>query len=87
MRRRWKMQLPTGDYYAIQDISDSNGSQKALSVIAEYDNEREARQAKAGLRVRGCEVYAEVGGVLWRVICPKTTMTSDAKDSQWATTN
>ena len=76
------MQLPVGDYYAIQDISESSGSQKALTVAAEYDNEREARQAKAGLRVRGCEVYAEVGRKLYRVICPKTTMTSDAKDSK-----
>jgi hypothetical protein len=32
-------------------------------------------------------VYAEVGGRIYRVICPKTTMTSDAKDAQWANTN
>jgi hypothetical protein len=27
-------------------------------------------------------VYAEVGGRIYRVICPKTTMLSDAKDAQ-----
>jgi len=75
------MQLPTGDYYAIYDISDARGTQKPLQVVAEYDNEAEARQAKAGLRVRGCEVYAEVGGRIYRVICPKQIMTSDAKDA------
>ena len=76
------MLLPVGDYYAIQDISEARGTQKPLTVVAEYDNEREARQARAGLKVRGCEVYAEVGGKLWRVICPKTTINSDAKDAQ-----
>ena len=75
------MQLPQVDYYAIQDISEARGAQKALTVVAEYDNEREARKAKAGLTVRGCEVYAEVGGRIYRVICPKTTMLSDAKDA------
>ena len=76
------MQLPLDNYYAIQDISEARGTQKPLTVVAEYDNEAEARQARAGLKVRGCEVYAEVGGRIYRVICPKTTMLSDAKDAQ-----
>ncbi len=75
------MQLQQVDYYAIQDISEARGTQKPLQVVAEYDNEAEARQARAGLKVRGCEVYAEVGGRIYRVICPKTTMLSDAKDA------
>jgi len=75
------MQLPTGDYYAIQDINDPKGTQTRLTVVAEYDNAREARQARAGLKIRGCEVYAEVGGRVWRILCPKQTMTSDAKDA------
>ncbi len=75
------MQLPQVDYYAIQDISEARGTQKTLTVVAEYDNEAEARQARVGLKVRGCEVYAEVGGRIYRVICPKIIMTSDAKDA------
>lgn len=75
------MQLPVGDYYAIQDISQNRRTQKPLTVVAEYDNEREARQARAGLKVVGCEVYADVDGRTYRVICPNTTMTSDAKDA------
>ena len=74
------MQLPL-DNYAIQDISEARGTQKPLTVVAEYDNEAEARQARAGLKVRGCEVYAEVGGRVWRILCPKQIMTSDAKDA------
>jgi hypothetical protein len=76
------MQLSVDNYYAIQDISEARGTQKPLTVVAEYDNEAEARQARAGLKVRGCEVYAEVGGRVYRVICPKTTISSDAKDAQ-----
>jgi hypothetical protein len=75
------MLLPQVDYYAIQDINDPKGTQTRLTVVAEYDNEAEARQARAGLKVRGCEVYAEVGGRIYRIICPKTTMTSDLRDA------
>lgn len=70
------MLLPEVDYYAIQDISQASGETKHLKVVAEYDNEREARQARAGLKVRGCEVFADVDGRTYRVICPMTRMKS-----------
>ena len=74
------MQLPVGDYYAIQDISDSARTQKPLTVVAEYDNETEARQAKDGFRIRGCEVFTELGGKLYRVICPSELVKSYHKE-------
>jgi hypothetical protein len=74
------MLLPQVDYYDI-DYTDKYGKKKEATVVAAYDNEAEARQARAGLKVVGCEVYADAGGKLYRVICEQTTMTSDAKDA------
>jgi hypothetical protein len=67
------MLLPAGDYYAIIDIS---GEKKHLTVVGEYDDKREAELARDKLEVCGCEVYAEVGGKLYRVICERMNMTS-----------
>ena len=74
------MQLPQVNYYAIQDISEARGTQKELTVVAEYDNETEARQAKDGFRIRGCEVFTELGGKLYRVICPSELVKSYHKE-------
>lgn len=71
------MQLPLDNYYAIEDIGNTGGEKTTLTVVAEYDNEAEARQARSGFKVRGCEVYAEVGGKIYRVICPHQSKESD----------
>lgn len=67
------MLLQPVDYYAIIDIS---GETKNLKVVAEYDDRGEAEQARDRLQVCGCEVYAEVGGRLYRVICEQMKITS-----------
>lgn len=60
--------------YAVVDIS---GEKKDLKVYGEYDTKSEAEVARDKLQVRGCEVYAEVGGKLYRVICEQTVVTSE----------
>ena len=68
------MLLPVGDYYAVVDAS---GEKKNLTVIYESDNRRDAEEARDRLKMVGCEVYAEVGGRIYRVICPQTKVKSD----------
>jgi hypothetical protein len=77
------MQLPLDNYYAIQDISDSRGTQKTLAVVAEYDNRGEAEQDAFRRDLVNCSVYWETerDGKRYRVICPKTNVNSDAKDA------
>jgi hypothetical protein len=67
------MLLPAVDYYAIVDAS---GQEKSFKVVGEYDDKREAELARDKLSVCGCEVYAEVGGKLYRVICERMNMIS-----------
>ena len=60
--------------YAVIDIS---GEKKNLKVHGEYDTKREAELVRDKLQIRGCEVYAEVGGQLYRVICEQQIVTSE----------
>jgi hypothetical protein len=78
------MQLPQSDYYAIQDISDSSGAKKSLTVVSEWTTRAEAEFDAYKRSLCNCEVYYELeqDGKRYRVICPKTTMLSDAKDAR-----
>jgi len=58
-------------------IIDINEPSKSLKVMGEYDNRGSAEQAKDRLEMVGCEVYAEVGGKLYRLICPQERVTSN----------
>ena len=58
-------------------IIDINEPSKSLKVMGEYDNRGTAEQAKDRLKMVGCEVYAEVGGKLYRIICEQEKVTSD----------
>jgi len=61
-------------------IIDINEPSKSLKVMGEYDNRGTAEQAKDRLKMVGCEVYAEVGGKLFRVICTQDQVTSQSKE-------
>lgn len=66
--------LPAVDYdYKIV------GAEENLKVVYESVNRRDAEEMRDRLQIRGCEVYAEVGGVLYRVICPQTKVESEYK--------
>jgi hypothetical protein len=67
------MILPIGDYYVVQDI---NRQKANLKVVGEFTTRGEAEVVRDKLQVRGCEVYAEVGGKLYRVICEQTKITN-----------
>lgn len=64
-------------YYAIQDIS---GEKKNLKVVGEFASRPEAEDLRDKLEVRGCEVYAEVGGKQYRVMCEQIPVKSEPKD-------
>jgi hypothetical protein len=58
-------------------IIDINEPSKSLKVVYESDNRRDAEETRDRLKMVGCEVYAEVGGKLYRVICPQEKVKSD----------
>jgi hypothetical protein len=60
-------------------IIDVNEPQKKLKVVCESDTRRGAEEARDRLKMVGCEVYAEVGGKLYRVICTQDQVKSEPK--------
>jgi cell division protein FtsN len=60
--------------YQIIDIS---GEKKDLKVMGEYDSRRGAEEGRDRLQMVGCEIYAEVGGQLYRVICEQGKVKSN----------
>jgi hypothetical protein len=58
-------------------IIDVNEPKKILKVVCESDTRRGAEETRDRLKMVGCEVYAEVGGKLYRVICTQEKVTSD----------
>lgn len=75
------MLLPQVNYYDIQDIGDTGGKKKELTVVAEYDNRREAEVDARQRKIGNCEVYYETerDGKRYRVICERTKMVSGAR--------
>lgn len=61
--------------YANQVIDISEPT-KSLKIVYESDNRRDAEEARDRLKMVGCEVYAEVGGKLYRVICEQEKVIS-----------
>ena len=65
--------------YANQVI-DISEPEKSLKIVYESDNRRDAEETRDRLKMVGCEVYAEVGGFLYRVICPQTLVKSEPEN-------
>jgi hypothetical protein len=58
-------------------IIDVNEPKKMLKVVYESDNRRDAEETRDRFKMVGCEVYAEVGGKLYRIICEQEKVTSN----------